>query len=247
MPLEAGFDQPLNAIGRQFLEVDVRCICSLFAPGIPLDSCRCARRGIHYALGLPVACGHRLHPGLSVVALDPADRHECPKGIEQVLGEDGAGDQAAEPVDAAPVVVGVWSGRLKAVVAGEPAEIEARLQLRRHHHPVTDGHLLHERPDLGRPVDQGLGLLVRETLLQRPDQGLPIRKSTQIHIQAIPGHIHAPLIQELLLVLAARTGADQPEGHGTTSSPPTIPLAISYSLPRSIPASSPGSSSWMPT
>ena len=129
MPLEACLDQPLDAISCQFFEIDVDGLCGLFTTGAPLETCWCARRRILDTLGLPVARGHRLDPGLSVVALDPADGHERPEGIQQVLGEDGPGDQAAEPVDASPVVVGVWAYRFEAVVTGELAEVQAGLEL----------------------------------------------------------------------------------------------------------------------
>lgn len=36
--------------------------------------------------GLPVAVGHCLGPGLSIIALNPTDRHERPEGLEQVPG-----------------------------------------------------------------------------------------------------------------------------------------------------------------
>jgi hypothetical protein len=53
---------------------------------------------------------------------------------------------------------------------------------------------------------------VWEPLLEHSDQRLPIRKSPQIDSQPIPGHIDAPLVEEFLLVFAAGSGADQPEG-----------------------------------
>jgi hypothetical protein len=134
------------------------------------------------------------------------------------------------------------------VVAGEFTEIQARLVLGGHHHPVPLGYILHEGPHLRRPVHQGLGLLVGETLLQHPaDQVLSISQQAEINIQALPSYIHPALIEEFRLVLAAGSGADQPEGH--FSSPPhtAIPFASSYSRAKLIPAYYPGSSSCTPT
>jgi hypothetical protein len=104
------------------------------------------------------------------------------------------------------------------VVAGEFTEIQARLVLGGHHHPFPLGYFLHEGPHLRRPVHQGLGLLVGETLLQHPaDQVLSISQQAEINIQALPSYIHPALIEEFRLVLAAGSGADQPEGHGSSS------------------------------
>jgi hypothetical protein len=63
------------------------------------------------AIHFQVAHGHRLDPGFCVVALNPADRHGRPEGIEQVVAKDNSLDEPAEPVNAARLSKATYTRR----------------------------------------------------------------------------------------------------------------------------------------
>ena len=113
--------------------------------------------------------------------------------------------------------VGIWPWCFVVVVPLELAEIQTGLDFGGHHDPITRRHLTAKGPDLRRPVDQCLGLFIGIALLHGLDQRLPVSQCLEVDIQPIPGDVHPPLVEELLLVFPAGTSPDQPERHGAIS------------------------------
>src|SRR5690606_40708115 len=109
-----------------------------------------------------------------LVALDPADGHEGPERIEQVLAEMRAGNRVTNPLHVTPMEIWVRIGRLEAVGPTDLADLDRTLPLQGQDHPVTRLDLVSKRPDLAGPVLDGSGFGFWIVLLQRQDQALAV-------------------------------------------------------------------------